>query len=123
MIVIKLPAGMLLLNKNQRLHRMEVNRRYQIIKNATIALCNTVRPIPAANIKAVIHPDVRTPYYDAHNFHMSVAAAVDGLVKAKVLPNDDVKHLPELTIVGGERVAGWQLELRITPLPGPPATR
>ena len=60
----------------------------------------------------VLHPhDLRKR--DPHNWVPSFKAMIDGVVDAKVLPDDDATHLLSFTIVLGEPVRRGQLALII----------
>jgi hypothetical protein len=114
---VVLPAGLLLLNKNDRLHYMVTYRRRKAITDAAWALVKSQRPAPMlrVDIQAYIHPDIRTRRFDAHNFYPSVAAAVDGMVRAGLFPDDSQKYLRDLTISPASPVKGWQVELIVVP--------
>lgn len=122
---IHLPAGLRLLNANQRLHhrvRAEITRS---LRGAAMAACSESTDMRAALVAAgdgpalhrayilgVLHPPSRRRA-DAANWYPSFKAAVDGLVDAGVLEDDDHTRLvgPDMRI--GDVVAGGRISLYI----------
>ncbi|MGK5529336.1 hypothetical protein [Streptomyces sp. URMC 129] len=98
---ITLPAGLPLLNANQRLHHKPKARITRALRDAAFA---TVSENPAlmaalaaakpnalferAHILGVLHPPTRRRA-DPANWYPSFKAAVDGLVDAGLLDDDD----------------------------------
>ncbi|MGQ4350496.1 hypothetical protein [Streptomyces sp. SAS_275] len=128
---LQLPAGLPLLNANQRLHHAPRARMTAEIRNQAMAACSehehlraalaAANPRPAlqhAYILGVLHPATRRRV-DPANFYPSFKAAVDGLIDAGVLEDDDHTRLvgPDMRI--GPLVKGSQLTLviqEITPV-------
>lgn len=93
-LVVEVPTA-LVLNLNQRLHRMEQARRTSAIRQlAFIAARNQPRP---SMTRAHCRVDVGWPdrrERDAHNYYGTIKAAIDGIVQdAKWLPDDSDVYL------------------------------
>lgn len=99
--VITLPPGLKLLNANQRVHHRVRAELTQAIRGAAMAQCSEEPAMRAALVSAnqapvlqhayilgVLHPGSRRRL-DPANFYPSFKAAVDGLVDAGVLEDDD----------------------------------
>ena len=114
--VLEMPAGMELLNSNQRhswRHRARVTRD---LREAAcwLARIHKVPRLEHASILAVYEPPDRRKR-DPANWHPSVKAIVDGLVAdAGVLPDDDSTHLRGPLIEIGEPYPRGRLVLHIT---------
>ncbi|MFE7609227.1 hypothetical protein [Streptomyces celluloflavus] len=115
---VELPPGMELLNSNHREHHY---RRARIVKALRAAAKEAADGLPALDalgpvrIIAVVHPRDRRRR-DPANWYPAVKAAVDGLVDAGVLQDDDHTRVigPDMRL--GEVVPGSQLVLHIHPL-------
>jgi crossover junction endodeoxyribonuclease RusA len=120
---IHLPVGLELLNSNQRLHRAVRSRMTASIRAAAMRACSEDDTMRAALVAAgdapllqrayilgVLHPASRRRA-DPANWYPSFKAAVDGLVDAGVLEDDDHSHLvgPDMRI--GPVVRGARLTL------------
>lgn len=106
----------MMLTSNQRLHWADKARRTRQIRTIALlrARSNHVQPLEQATITAVIAPpDKRRS--DAHNAQPAVKAAIDGIVDAGVLPDDDNKHLVELRFVADHPTnqGVWRIDLHI----------
>ncbi|HEY5834935.1 hypothetical protein [Streptomyces sp.] len=115
---IELPAKTLLVNANDNLHFRRKAERVKVIRNAAWSVARHMK-IPAlerAHVFFVIHPDTKGRRRDPGNWAPSAKAAVDGLVDAGVLPDDNHTRLlgPDPRI--GTPVPGAQLVLVITDL-------
>ncbi|MEO3851729.1 hypothetical protein ABGB09_29575 [Streptomyces sp. B8F3] len=125
---IALPAGLPLLNANQRLHHHQRARHTATLRAAaTAAVANTpglraalaaAKPGPLfqrAHILGVLHPHDRRRR-DPANYYPSFKAAIDGLVDTGLLDDDDHTHLigPDMRI--GHVVTGGRLVLHIRDL-------
>jgi len=123
--VLALPPGIKLLNANQRIHYRVRAEQTAVIRNATVEAC-LAHPRLRADLTAagqapvlkhawilgVIHPGSRRRL-DPANLYPSFKAAVDGVVEAGVLEDDDHTHLlgPDMRL--GHVVKGGQLVLHI----------
>ncbi|MEU0656057.1 hypothetical protein ABZ485_27965 [Streptomyces albogriseolus] len=115
---ISLPVKTKLINANQNLHFRRKAELVKVIRNAawTMARHSNIPALQRAHIYFVIHPDTSIKRRDPGNWAPSAKAAVDGLVDAGVLPDDDSTRLigPDPRI--GHPVKGTQLVLWITDL-------
>ncbi|MFF4412147.1 hypothetical protein ACFYY8_06410 [Streptosporangium sp. NPDC001559] len=115
---ITLPAGLPLLNANNRLHHAPKARLTAAIraagKQATEAA--GVPKLARAHVFGILHPATRGRR-DPANWYPSFKAAIDGLVDAGVLVDDDDTHLvgPDMRL--GDVVRGGQLRLLVIELP------
>lgn len=111
---IRLPVGLPLPTLNGRDHWAVRARQTRDIRTAAALLARQAR-IPSlarARVVGVLHGhDGRRR--DPHNWILSLKPAIDGLVDAGVLPDDDSEHLISVAMVLGEPVKGGQLEVRI----------
>lgn len=118
--VVALPAGMKLLNANDTLHWRAKADLIESIGDAAIVLTRAAKVprLDRVTIRAVLHPhDNRRR--DPHNWYPSIKAAIDGIVRAGALPDDDAKHLLSVEVVLGDPVKRGQLVLHITPVTDP----
>lgn len=117
---VALPAGLPLLNANDRMHWRRRNDMTQVIVDAAIVMTRKAK-VPRLEriaIKAVLHPTDKRRR-DPHNWYPSIKAAIDGVVRSRaVIPDDDSTHLVDVSVALGEPVKGGQLILLITPLGG-----
>ncbi|MFF6866710.1 RusA family crossover junction endodeoxyribonuclease [Streptomyces ardesiacus] len=115
---IALPAETNLINANQNLHYRRKADLIKVIRQAAWATArhHKIPPLQRAHIFYVIHPDTKTRRRDPGNWSPSAKAAVDGLVDAGILPDDNHERLlgPDPRI--GPPVKGSQLVLIITDL-------
>jgi crossover junction endodeoxyribonuclease RusA len=115
---ITLPAGTPLLNANQRLHHHPKAQLTKTIRDAACLLARQARipNLQHAHICYVVHPGGVVRRRDPGNWAPTAKAAVDGLVDAGVLPDDDSTRLlgPDPRI--GAPVKGSQFALWITDL-------
>lgn len=122
---LALPPGLKLLNANQRIHYRVRAETTAAIRGAAREACLTHPPLRAALVLAgelpvlqqawilgVIHPGSRRRL-DPANLYPSFKAAVDGIVEAGVLEDDDHLHVlgPDMRL--GNVVRGGQLVLHI----------
>ncbi|MBB6172253.1 crossover junction endodeoxyribonuclease RusA [Nocardiopsis mwathae] len=110
---IELPAGLPLLNSNQRLHhhpRARATRRLR--HEAMIAsLAARVPYLGEAFVLGYVHPAANRRF-DSANFYPSFKAAVDGaLVDAGVVPDDDHLHVSGPHMYPAHKIPGGQLRL------------
>jgi crossover junction endodeoxyribonuclease RusA len=116
---LEFPPGMRLLNANDRLHWAPKAERTAELRKAgwAIAKQQKVPALARAHVLALIRP-ATGGRCDPANFYPSVKAAVDGLVDAGVLSDDDAAHLDGPDMRLGQLVKGGQLVLVITDLGG-----
>jgi len=117
---VALPAGMKLLNSNDTFPhwRPRADLIKSIVDAAIVMTRNAKVPkLERVVISAVYHPHDRRKR-DAHNWSPSVKAAIDGIVRAGVLVDDDSEHVTDGGITLGAPVRGGQLVLVITPVDG-----
>ncbi|MFD6531555.1 hypothetical protein [Streptomyces sp. NPDC060184] len=125
---IALPTGMRLLNVNEKLHHRPKAEYVKALRGAAMLQCSenpamraalaAANPGPVldhAYILGIIHPATRRRA-DPANWYPSFKAAVDGLVDAGVLEDDDHLHLvgPDMRL--GPVVRGGQIVLHIEEL-------
>lgn len=123
---IELPAGLPLLNANRRTHHHVRATRTRLIRAAAIEAVAEHRPLmealAAAKPQALFQRARIVGYYrparagraDPANWYPSFKAAVDGLVDAGLLDDDDHTRLigPDMRL--GSKVTGGQLVLVIS---------
>jgi crossover junction endodeoxyribonuclease RusA len=125
---ITLPAGLRLLNANQRMHHKAKAKLTAAIRDAAMeavsenrALMDALaaaKPGPLfqrAHILGVLHP-ATARRADPANWYPSFKAAVDGIVDAGLLDDDDHEHVigPDMRL--GDKVKGSQLVLVVRAL-------
>jgi crossover junction endodeoxyribonuclease RusA len=128
-LTVTLPAGLELINSNQRPHHYKKAKLTAAIRGAAMeavtedpmwrALLTAANPGPVfqrVHIIGVFHPRTRRRA-DPANWYPSFKAAVDGLVDAGLLDDDDHTRLigPDMRI--GDVVKGGQIVLHIRELP------
>jgi crossover junction endodeoxyribonuclease RusA len=128
LFTIKLPPGLKLLNANQRPHRAVKAKLTAKIRGAAMAACSEDTQMRAALVAAgeqpvmqrayvlgVLHPPSRRRA-DPANWYPSFKAAVDGLVDAGVLEDDDHTRLvgPDMRL--GPVIKGGQIVLHVQEL-------
>ncbi|WP_329492444.1 hypothetical protein OG618_37355 (plasmid) [Kitasatospora sp. NBC_01246] len=114
--VLQLPAALELLNANRPVHWRVRARKVAAIRNAAGWAARHAR-LPAlerARVDFVVNPRPGVTRYDPHNWWGSAKAAIDGLVDARVLPDDDSTHLVATEARPGVPVKGGRLDLVIT---------
>lgn len=107
-LVIPIPPS-LILNENQRLNRWDKAERVKALKGLGIVYTLQQRhpPMEAAHCLAEIAwPNAQRR--DAHNLLPTLKALIDGVVHAKLLPDDNDKYLtgPDMRCVVGP---DWQV--------------
>jgi crossover junction endodeoxyribonuclease RusA len=116
---LSLPPGTLLINANETLHW---RKRAELIKSIRRTAWATARQakLPAlqrAHIFYVFHPDTKgSRRRDSGNWSPSAKAAIDGLVDAGLLPDDNHTRLLGPDPRMGPPIARSQLVLYITDL-------
>lgn len=117
--VVALPAGMKLLNANDRIHWRTRGRLTKALREAAAKSASDahIPPMEQISIQAVLHPHDKRRR-DPHNWYPSFKAAIDGIVDAGVISDDDGKHLISIEVVLGTPVRHTQISLRITPVGG-----
>lgn len=91
---VELPSGMQLLNTNQRIHWRVRSQRTKLIRGEAAQLARKagIPQLGRAHIVGEFRPPNRRRR-DVANLYPSFKAAIDGLVDAAVLPDDDDTHL------------------------------
>jgi hypothetical protein len=120
---IALPAGMKLLNANQRLHHRAKAPLTKDIREAARLMARQAKipHLERAHVFYVVHPVSTARLRDPGNWAPSAKAAVDGMVDAGVLEDDNSTRLlgPDPRL--GTPVKHGQLVLVITDLGDFPA--
>lgn len=126
--VIELPAGLKLLNSNQRMHHKPKAKLTAAIRDAAMeavsespalmAALAAAKPGPLferAHILGILRP-ATARRADPANWYPSFKAAVDGIVDAGLLDDDDHEHVvgPDMRL--GTKAKGGQLVLMVRPL-------
>ena len=117
---IALPAGLKLLNLNDRGHWAARYRRSQDLKKAAcvMALKAKVPRLGRVSVVAEYQPPDRR-HRDADNPVASVKAAIDGIVAAGVLPSDESpRYVESVTCRIGQPYPKGRLVLYVTEVPG-----
>ncbi len=127
---ITLPAGLRLLNVNEKLHHRPKADYVKALRGAAMKQCSedpAMRAaLAAANatggpvlehayILGILHPN-RAGRFDPANWYPSFKAAIDGLVDAGVLDDDDHTRLVGPDMRHGPKVKGGQIALHIQEL-------
>jgi hypothetical protein len=127
-VTITLPAGLDLLNSNQRLHHAPKGKLTAEIRAAAheavtedkhlMEALATAKPGPLyqrVHVLGILHPP-KNDRRDPANWYPSFKAAVDGLVDAGLLEDDDHTRVvgPDMRL--GVKVKGGQLVLVVRPL-------
>ncbi|MGI3198472.1 hypothetical protein ACRJ4B_15955 [Streptomyces sp. GTA36] len=122
--VIELPAGLDLINANQRIHekaRARLTKKIRAAAMEAVSECPSLmealaaaKPQPLfqrAHILGVLHPSSAGRRRDPANWYGSFKAAVDGLVDAGLFDDDDHLHVvgPDMRL--GEKRKGGQIVL------------
>jgi hypothetical protein len=117
--IVALPAGMKLLNANDRIHWRTRGRLTKALREAAAKSARDahIPPMEQIRIKAVLHPHDKRRR-DPHNWYPSYKACIDGIVDAGVIPDDDDKHLISIEVVLGTPVRHTQIALHIIPAGG-----
>ncbi|KPI31398.1 hypothetical protein OV320_2614 [Actinobacteria bacterium OV320] len=115
---IALPEGTFLLNDNQRLHHRRKAEYIELIRRAS-AVAARAAEIPTferIHVYYVVHPKPSVRRRDPGNWSPTAKAAIDGLVDARTIPDDNSTRVlggdPRL----GDPVKGSQFVLWITDL-------
>lgn len=120
---LQLPE-MFLLNDNQRLHYRKKADHIAAIRQATALIARNAK-VPALDrihVYYLIHPGKVTRRRDPGNWSPSAKAAIDGLVDAGVVPDDNSAHVlgPDPRL--GQPAPNIRMELVITDLTTMPAS-
>lgn len=101
------------LNSNQRLHWRTKARKTKAIREAAAWATKALReqPMERVEITAVIHPKTNRRF-DPHNLQPSVKAAIDGIVDAQLIADDDFSRVVSVAFVAGAKdPAGARIDL------------
>lgn len=111
---VELPAGLDLLNANDRLHWSAKNRLTQALRQITCTLARNagIPRLERVHITGWYHPPNQRRR-DVANLYPTFKACVDGIVDARVVDDDDTKHVtgPDMRI--GHVVKHGQIVLEI----------
>ncbi len=115
---IALPAGLKMINLNERLHWAEERRRAREIKKAAwaTALNGKIPRLGRVTVTAEYQPPDRR-HRDGDNYAKAAKHAVDGLVAAGCLPGDDRRYVAGTYCTIGEPYPKGRLVLRLTEVP------
>ncbi|MFE5970108.1 hypothetical protein [Streptomyces sp. NPDC056463] len=115
---VALPARLILLNSNQRLHHHQRAEITRVLRRAAAFAARHVPHLDQAHIVGVLHPAARGRR-DPANWYPSFKAATDGLVDQGVLDDDDHTRVigPDMRL--GHVVEGARLVLHIRALETP----
>ena len=100
-LVIELPPGLDLLNANDRIHYRARSKKVEALRSEAF---RTAGKNPMTFGKVKIRCIFRAPdnrRRDTANLYPSFKAALDGLVDAKVLHDDNDKFVTEFTLMRG----------------------
>ena len=112
---ITLPAGLKMINLNERLHWAEERRRAREIKKAAwaTALNGKIPRLGRVTVTAEYQPPDRR-HRDGDNYAKAAKHAVDGLVAAGCLPGDDRRYVAGTYCTIGEPYPKGRLVLHLT---------
>lgn len=111
--VVELPAGLQLMNANDRHHWTKRSNLTASIRSVARGQAKGIPKLDKVKIRAIYKaPDNRRR--DVSNLFPSVKAAVDGLVDAGILKDDNDRYVVSLEMVRSpENVRGGQLIIEI----------
>lgn len=114
---IELPARMDLLNANHRTHWRKRANTTRLLRAAAFVCAKAAKvpPLQRAHVVGIYEPPNKRRR-DAANLYPSFKAAIDGLVDAGVLPDDDSAHLDGPDMRLGPVHPGGRLVLIVTEL-------
>jgi len=103
---VELPAGMLLLNANDRLHRMVQAKRAKAIREAARAAARGHDgPYGRVYLRVMFRaPDNRRRDSNTGNLHPSIKAAIDGITDSGLIKDDNDKIVLGMEIRRGENL-------------------
>lgn len=118
--VIEMPAGLRLLNANQRPHWAVKNRITRQLRTASFAIAKRDKVPRLDRVRIVVEyqPPQRARSRDAGNWAPSGKALIDGLRDAKVLPDDNSRHVVEEAYRIGEPYPAGRMVLHVTEVAG-----
>jgi hypothetical protein len=110
---------MKLLSQNGRLHHMERHRRFQALKKAAwaMAISRKVPRLERAEIVVEYQPRSSQDTDPDNVPPASGKPCIDGLVAAKVLPDDSERYVASVKGIIGPRHPGGRIVLHVTELP------
>lgn len=127
-VVVTLPAGLDLLNSNQRPHHYKRAKVTAALRAAAMeavteqphlmAALAAAKPGPLyqrIHVLGIVHPGSRRRA-DPGNWYPSFKAAIDGIVDAGLIEDDDSTRLAGPDMRLGPVVKGGQIELHIRPI-------
>lgn len=114
MWVLDVPAGVELMNANERLPWPVRARRTRELRAAGYWLARAAR-VPSVDrirVVGVVRPPDRRRR-DPHNWYASLKAVIDGVVDAGVIVDDDASHLVEVAMRIGPSARPLRLSVEI----------
>ena len=92
---LRVPGKLWTVNAERRMHWAKRSRLTRDMRTAgwAMALAYKVPRLQKAQVTVIPHQSKRGPVADSHAFYPAVKACIDGLVDAKVIPNDTQEHL------------------------------
>lgn len=114
-VTVTLPPKLPLLSSNQRPHWATKARRTRLIRDTAAWTTRALREAPMERVvvTAVVHPKTNRQF-DPDNYHPTAKAALDGVVDAGLLPDDDTRHVIRTSYEAGPKTPeGWRFELHI----------
>ena len=103
---VELPAGMVLLNANDRLHRMVQAKRAKVIREAArVCARGHCGPFDRVRLRVTYRaPDNRRRDSNTGNLHPSIKAAIDGITDSGLIKDDNDKIVVGMEIRRGENL-------------------
>ena len=113
--IVTLPAGLPLLNANGRVHWRTRARITKTLREAAcvVAKEQCIPRLSRVEMTLVLHPHDKRPR-DPHNWYPSFKAAIDGIVDAGVLADDNSRFLAGTRTELGPAVRHNQIAIHIT---------
>jgi crossover junction endodeoxyribonuclease RusA len=114
---VELPAGLKLVTLNDRF-RVPLDRAFYLgmIRDEAYQAASrqAFTSFEVVRMRVIYHaPDNRRRDFVSGNLALSVKAAIDGIVKAGVIPDDNDAVIMECTTVRGQNVPGGQLVVQV----------
>jgi len=114
---IELPPGLPLLNLNDRISYSVRKVKTAAIRYEAYRIAYPLLSEPFGKVRVRVifrAPDSDRRDFVAGNWAPSIKAALDGIVDAGIIPDDNDDIITEMTLVRGENTPGGQLVIEIT---------